>query len=148
MNNRDLFLILLTSFLIGCITVLNKRLSSSSSHPVEILVVRFGLSLLVAFAILFIFVHKETQDAFSNMRKEDWIYCALFVVITFTIAWIALNLMKRHKGSTVSFMCVGLGLISSLVLSYLVNKEHHNKTVLAGFFFILIGVIAVMKGQE
>jgi drug/metabolite transporter (DMT)-like permease len=147
MNQQDLLLVLLTGFLAGLITILNKRLSSSSSHPVEILVVRFGLSLLVAFAILWLFVRKETQDAFSNMSKQDWVHCAFFVIITFTIAWIALRLMKNNKGSTVSFMCVGLGLMSSLILSYLVHHEKHSKTVLFGFLLILIGVITVIKGQ-
>ena len=147
MNRQDLLLIVLVGLLAGCVTLLNKALSASSSHPVEIIVVRFGISLLVALAILLLFVRKDAQDAFSNMTKQDCFYCFLFVVITFAIAWIALHLMKTNKGSTVSFMCVGLGLISSLILSYLVNNEQHSKTVLFGFLLILSGVIVVIKGQ-
>ena len=147
MNRRDLLLVILTGFLAGVITILNKRLSSSSSHPVEIIAVRFGISLLVALLILLLFVRKEAQDAFSNMTKQDCFYCFLFVIITFAIAWIALYLMRNNKGSTVSFMCVGLGLMSSLILSYFVHNEKHSKTVLFGFLLILIGVLTVIKGQ-
>ena len=147
MNRQDLLLIVLVGFFAGIITLLNKRLSASSSHPVEIIAVRFGISLLVALAILLLFVRKEAKDAFSNMTKQDCFYCFLFVVITFVIAWIALHLMKTNKGSTVSFMCVGLGLMSSLILSYLVHDEKHSKTVLFGFLLILAGVITVIKGQ-
>ena len=147
MNRQDLLLIVLVGFFAGCVTLLNKKLSASSSHPVEIIAVRFGISLLVALAILLLFVRKEAKDAFSNMTKQDCFYCFLFVVITFAIAWIALHLMKTNKGSTVSFMCVGLGLMSSLILSYLVHNEKHSKTVLFGFLLILAGVITVIKGQ-
>jgi drug/metabolite transporter (DMT)-like permease len=147
MNRRDLLLVLLTGFLAGGLVVVNKQLSLSSSHPVAILTLRCGFSLLIALLVLCILFRTHLRDAFIQLNKNDIQQSILFVFLTFFIGWIMLSLMKDNPASNTAMLCIASGLIFSMILSALLLSERHTKTELIGFGIILIGVITVIKGQ-
>ena len=149
MKVNDLTLILVIGISIGTVSVLTKVLANTTkSHPIEIVIARYSISIMIALLFLIFILNKTIKDTIQSFKPKDFYLCIAISFIMVLIACCSFSLLQRHSNTTIGPLNSCLGLIFTLLLSFIFLNDRPSCTKLIGIFILVIGFYMVLNGEK
>jgi drug/metabolite transporter (DMT)-like permease len=149
MKLSDLGLVIFIGLSIAIVGMANKQLASSSSHPLELVSLRCGLSLLVSLLLLYwiVYANRTSSEKSVSFSSSDLRSTFVFIVATVLVGWALLELMKRYSNTMSILLCGSSAIICAVILSSILQNETLTSRQWIGVACLGLGLYVLMTSR-
>ena len=149
MKLNDVTIILIIGLCVGIVSVLTKILANTTtSHPIEIVIVRYLISITIALLVFTFILNKNIKDAIYSFKPKDFCLCLVISFIMVLTTCFSFYLLQRHSNTTVGPLNACIGLIFAVLLSAVFLNDRPSYTKIGGIVILMIGFFMVLNGDK
>ena len=149
MKLNDITIILIIGLCFGIVSVLTKILANTTkSHPIEVVIVRYLISITIALLVFSFILDKNIKDAIYSFKLKDLFLCFVISFIMVLMGYFTFYLLQRHSNTTIGPLNASLGLVFAVLLSAIFLNDRPSLTKIGGIVILIIGIFMVLNGDK